>query len=136
MHDYDWLLLAAFSLLVLAPAPFLGRYFYRVTEGQRTWLSPVLLPVERLCYRVADVDPQQEQSWRGYALALLAQYLGRVVTQQQLLRDIWGPSHVGDSHCLRVVVGHLRPKLGDDSAAPRYLITEAGVGYRLRADGC
>ena len=47
MHDYDWLLLAAFSLLVLAPAPFLGRYFYRVMEGQRTWLSPVLQPLER-----------------------------------------------------------------------------------------
>lgn len=72
MHDYDWLLLAAFSLLVLAPAPFLGRYFYRVMEGQRTWLSPVLLPVERLCYRMAGVDPEREQSWRGYALALLA----------------------------------------------------------------
>ncbi|MEW6461302.1 response regulator [Ectopseudomonas khazarica] len=67
-------------------------------------------------------------------LALLGQHLGRVVTQQQLLRDIWGPSHVGDSHYLRVVVGHLRQKLGDDPAAPRYLITEAGVGYRLRGD--
>ena len=67
-------------------------------------------------------------------LALLCQHLGRVVTQQQLLRDIWGPSHVGDSHYLRVVVGHLRQKLGDDPAAPRYLITEAGVGYRLRGD--
>ncbi|KQO39591.1 potassium-transporting ATPase subunit KdpA [Pseudomonas chengduensis] len=72
MHDYDWLLLAAFLLLVLAPAPFLGRYFYRVMEGQRTWLSPLLQPVERLCYRVAGVDPEREQSWRGYALALLA----------------------------------------------------------------
>nr|WP_288255905.1 potassium-transporting ATPase subunit KdpA [uncultured Pseudomonas sp.] len=72
MHDYDWLLLAAFLLLVLAPAPFLGRYFYRVMEGQRTWLSPLLQPLERLCYRMAGVDPQQEQSWRGYALALLA----------------------------------------------------------------
>ncbi|MBN7822822.1 winged helix-turn-helix domain-containing protein, partial [Bowmanella yangjiangensis] len=67
-------------------------------------------------------------------LALLGQHLGRVVTQQQLLRDIWGPSHVGDSHYLRGVVGHLRQKLGDDPAAPRYLITEAGVGYRLRGD--
>lgn len=67
-------------------------------------------------------------------LALLGQHLGRVVTQQQLLRDIWGSSHVGDSHYLRVVVGHLRQKLGDDPAAPRYLITEAGVGYRLRGD--
>lgn len=72
---------------------------------------------------------------REYAvLALLARHLGRVVTQQQLLRDIWGPSHVGDSHYLRVVVGHLRQKLGDDPAAPRYLLTEAGVGYRLRGE--
>ncbi|MBJ7548720.1 potassium-transporting ATPase subunit KdpA, partial [Pseudomonas sp. OA3] len=48
------------------------RYFYRMMEGQRTWLSPLLQPVERLCYRVAGVDPEREQSWRGYALALLA----------------------------------------------------------------
>ncbi|MBU1333112.1 MAG: response regulator [Gammaproteobacteria bacterium] len=65
-------------------------------------------------------------------LALLARHLGRVVTQQQLLRDIWGPSHAEDSHYLRVVVGHLRHKLGDDPAAPRFIVTEAGVGYRLR----
>lgn len=65
-------------------------------------------------------------------LALLAQHIGRVVTQQQLLKDIWGPSHGEDSHYLRVVVGHLRQKLGDDPTAPRFILTEAGVGYRLR----
>ena len=64
-------------------------------------------------------------------LAMLARHLGRVVTQQQLLKDIWGPSHVDDSHYLRVVVGHLRQKLNDDPAAPRFIVTEAGVGYRL-----
>lgn len=64
-------------------------------------------------------------------LAMLARHLGRVVTQQQLLREIWGPTHVEDSHYLRVVVGHLRHKLGDDPAAPRFIVTEAGVGYRL-----
>jgi two-component system KDP operon response regulator KdpE len=64
-------------------------------------------------------------------LAMLARHLGRVVTQQQLLRDIWGPTHVEDSHYLRVVVGHLRQKLGDDPTAPRFVVTEAGVGYRL-----
>ena len=64
-------------------------------------------------------------------LAMLARHLGRVVTQQQLLKDIWGPSHVEDSHYLRVVIGHLRQKLGDDPAAPRFIVTEAGVGYRL-----
>ena len=64
-------------------------------------------------------------------LALLARHLDRVVTQQQLLKDIWGPTHAEDSHYLRVVVGHLRQKLGDDPAAPRLIVTEAGVGYRL-----
>ena len=67
-------------------------------------------------------------------LAILARHVGRVVTQQQLLKDIWGPSHSGDSHYLRVVVGHLRRKLGDDPAAPRFIVTEAGVGYRLVAE--
>ena len=64
-------------------------------------------------------------------LAQLARYPGRVITQQQLLKDIWGPSHVEDSHYLRIVVGHLRQKLGDDPTAPRFVFTEAGVGYRL-----
>ncbi len=68
-------------------------------------------------------------------LAELGQHLGRVVTQQQLLKDVWGPSHSGDTHYLRVVVGHLRRKLGDDPAAPRFIVTEAGVGYRLVAEG-
>ncbi len=65
-------------------------------------------------------------------LALLARHLGRVVTQQQLLKEVWGPSHVQDSHYLRVVVGHLRQKLGDDPSAPQFIVTEAGIGYRLR----
>ena len=64
-------------------------------------------------------------------LAELARHMGRVVTQQHLLKAIWGPSHSGDSHYLRVVVGHLRRKLGDDPSAPRFIVTEAGVGYRL-----
>ncbi|WP_339516546.1 response regulator [Pseudomonas sp. RL_15y_Pfl2_60] len=64
-------------------------------------------------------------------LAVLARHLGRVVTQQHLLKDVWGASHAEDSHYLRVVIGHLRQKLGDDPTAPRFIITEAGVGYRL-----
>ncbi|SDI55882.1 two-component system, OmpR family, KDP operon response regulator KdpE [Pseudomonas flavescens] len=64
-------------------------------------------------------------------LETLARHPGMVVTQQQLLRDIWGPSHVAHSHYLRIVIAHLRQKLGDDPAAPRLIATEAGVGYRL-----
>jgi len=65
-------------------------------------------------------------------LEQLARHAGRVVTQQQLLKDIWGPTHTEDTHYLRVVVGHLRQKLVDDPASPRFIVTEAGVGYRLK----
>ena len=64
-------------------------------------------------------------------LAQLARHPGRVITQQQLLKDIWGPSHTENSHYLRIVVGHLRQKLADDPTRPRFIATEAGVGYRL-----
>ena len=72
MHSYDYWLILAFFAVVLVPAPFLGRFYYKVMEGQRTWLTPILGPVERGCYRVAGVDPHAEQSWQKYTLALLA----------------------------------------------------------------
>ncbi|PAA29917.1 potassium-transporting ATPase subunit KdpA [Pseudomonas fragi] len=71
MHSYDYGLILAFFALVLLPAPWLGRFYYKVMEGQRTWLSPVLGPVEKICYRIAGVDPATEQSWQKYTLALL-----------------------------------------------------------------
>ncbi len=64
-------------------------------------------------------------------LAQLARYPGRVITQQQLLKDIWGPTHIENSHYLRIVVGHVRQKLADDPTCPRFIATEPGVGYRL-----
>ncbi len=64
-------------------------------------------------------------------LQMLVRHAGRVVTQQQLLREIWGPTHVEDTHYLRIVIGKLRQKLDDDPATPRYLRTEPGVGYRF-----
>lgn len=72
MQFQDVWLLLAFFVLVLAPAPFLGRYLYRVMEGQKTLLTPLLQPVERLCYRLGGVDERAEQNWQSYALALLA----------------------------------------------------------------
>ena len=72
MHSFDYALMAAFFVLVLLPAPFLGRFYYKVMEGQRTWLTPVLKPIETVCYRVAGVDQSTEQNWQQYALALLA----------------------------------------------------------------
>ena len=65
-------------------------------------------------------------------LCVLVANSGKVMTQRHLLRDVWGPSHVESSHYLRVYVGHLRQKLEDDPAQPRYLLTETGVGYRFQ----
>lgn len=56
---------------------------------------------------------------------------GRVVTNRQLLREVWGPSHSESGHYLRVYMGHLRQKLEDDPAQPKHLQTETAVGYRL-----
>lgn len=72
MNSHDVLLIVAFLALVLVPAPFLGRFYYRVMEGQRTFLSPVFLPVERAIYRVCGIHPDDEQDWKSYTLALLA----------------------------------------------------------------
>lgn len=64
-------------------------------------------------------------------LSKLALHRQCVITQKQLLEQIWGPTHGQDSHYLRIVVSHIRQKIGDDPTTPRYLITEAGIGYRL-----
>lgn len=64
-------------------------------------------------------------------LSLLVQQPGRLITQSQLLREMWGPTHGEDTHYLRVLVGKLRHKLGDSAAAPEYILTEPGVGLRF-----
>lgn len=64
-------------------------------------------------------------------LALLVRNQGMVVTQRQILVELWGPAHVEDTHYLRVAIGRLRQRLGDDAGAPRWILTEPGVGYRL-----
>jgi two-component system KDP operon response regulator KdpE len=64
-------------------------------------------------------------------LTCLAQHVGMVLTHRQLLREVWGPSHIDQSHYLRIYMKQLRHKLEPDPARPRYLITETGIGYRL-----
>ena len=67
-------------------------------------------------------------------LALLGRHAGRLVTHKQLLNTVWGPAHTEDAHYLRIAIGHIREKLGDDAADPRFIRTEPGVGYRLLGD--
>lgn len=71
---------------------------------------------------------------KEYALlALLLKHAGRVVTQPQILREVWGATHQDDTHYVRILVAKLRQKLGDDALAPRYIATEPGVGLRFLA---
>ncbi len=67
-------------------------------------------------------------------LGVLVQHAGRVLTHRQLLRDVWGPTHIEQPHYLRVFMAQLRRKLEPDPARPRYLLTEPGVGYRLAGE--
>lgn len=103
-----------------------------------------ILPSEGECYRSGDllIDLVARRLWldqvpvhltpKEYSvLARLCRHAGRVVTQTHLLREVWGPTHVEDTHYLRIVISKLRHKLGDDPKSPRLLQTEAGVGYRL-----
>ena len=64
-------------------------------------------------------------------LTTLVRYAGKVLTHRQLLKEVWGPSYVDQTHYLRVYMGQLRHKLEADPARPRFLLTEPGVGYRL-----
>ncbi|PYP34063.1 MAG: hypothetical protein DMD46_17305 [Gemmatimonadetes bacterium] len=67
-------------------------------------------------------------------LTTLIHHAGKVVTHQQVLREVWGPSHTEQAHYVRVYMAHLRQKLEAEPARPRYLLTEPGVGYRLAAE--
>jgi two-component system KDP operon response regulator KdpE len=63
-------------------------------------------------------------------LRLLVVHAGKVITHRQLLTEVWGPNAIGQTHYLRVHIAHLREKLEDDAAQPKFIITEPAVGYR------
>ena len=65
-------------------------------------------------------------------LSLLAQNAGKVLTHRQILKEVWGPGSVSETHYLRVFMAQLRRKVEPDPARPRLLLTEPGVGYRMR----
>jgi len=67
-------------------------------------------------------------------IACLAKHLGLPVTHRQLLTEVWGPTHAGDTHYLRIYMKQLRDKLEADPVRPRHFLTESGLGYRLVVD--
>jgi two-component system KDP operon response regulator KdpE len=90
-----------------------------------------------------EIDFADRRVWRAGAevhltpiefdlMRVLAQNQGRLVTHRTLLREVWGPEYDDATHYLRVHVAHIRAKLESDPSRPRYLLTEPGVGYRLR----
>lgn len=90
------------------------------------------LEVDLAKRRVFRDEEEQHLSRKEYdLLRMLVTHAGQVLTHQQILREIWGPTHTSDVHYLRVLVGNLRQKLGDDPTKPRYVHTVQGVGYRL-----
>ena len=109
------------ALLRRQPEPHAAAVFddghVRIDLGLRqAWCDTRLIPLSR-------------KEWA--LLAMLMQHAGRVVTQTHLLRDLWGPTHVEDTHYLRILAAKLRAKLGDDASNPSYIGTEPGVGLRF-----
>lgn len=66
-------------------------------------------------------------------LAVLVKHAGKVLTHQQILNEVWGPSFRENAHYLRIYMSQLRQKLEADPTQPKLLLTESGVGYRLKA---
>jgi len=91
------------------------------------------LEVDLVKRRVFRDGEEQHLSRKEYdLLRFLVTHAGQVLTHKQILQEIWGPTHSEDTHYLRVLVGNLRQKLGDEPTKPRYIHTVQGVGYRLR----
>jgi two-component system KDP operon response regulator KdpE len=119
----------------------------RRQRGASVAVSPGALGASGHVFRFGEVEVnQQERIVRRSGaevhltpieyrlLSTLITNTGRVMTHKQLLREVWGPSHSGQSHYLRIYMGHLRQKLEADPAQPRHLLTETAVGYRLLQD--
>jgi two-component system KDP operon response regulator KdpE len=89
-----------------------------------------------LTRRIVEVNGEEAQlTPTEYALLrALIKHAGKVLTHHQLLREVWGPGYEQEKHLLRVNVSNLRSKLEAEPARPEYILTEPGVGYRLRSN--
>lgn len=83
------------------------------------------------CTVARDGEPITLSCKEWAMFALLMKHSGRAVTQPQMLRELWVPTHQEDTYYLLILAAKLRTKLGEDAAAPRYIQTEAGVGLRF-----
>jgi two-component system KDP operon response regulator KdpE len=124
--------------------PFgVGELLARVRASQRRQRSPISGGDGKVHFGDVVVDVQNRRVTKGgnsvrltptehRLLAVLVANAGKVMTTPQLLRSVWGPNQADHAHYLRIYMGHLRHKLEDNPAQPRYMITETGVGYRFQ----
>ena len=124
--------------------PFgVGELLARVRASRRRQRGPATGGDGKVRFGDVVVDVQNRQVTKGgqavrltptehRLLAALIAHPGKVMTTLQLLRTVWGPHQADNAHYLRIYMGHLRHKLEDDPAQPRYMITETGVGYRFQ----
>jgi len=124
--------------------PFgVGELLARVRASQRRQRGPATGGDGKVRFGDVVVDIQNRRVTKGgmpvrltptehRLLAVLVANAGKVMTTPQLLRNVWGPNQGDRAHYLRIYMGHLRHKLEDNPAQPRYMITETGVGYRFQ----
>jgi two-component system, OmpR family, KDP operon response regulator KdpE len=105
----------------------------RTTEpGETTLLDTASFSVDLVAKKVLrEGAPVHLTRTEWELLEILVRHHGRLVTQGQLLQQVWGPDFQGNTHYLRVYLSHLRQKLEPEPAHPRHFITETGIGYRL-----
>ncbi len=98
MTANGWLQFAIYSLVLLATTPPVGIYLARVFEGERTWLDPLLRPIERLLYKICGVNHEKEMNWRQYAYAMLGFSAATLVITYAIERLQawlpWNPQHL------------------------------------------
>jgi len=124
--------------------PFgIGELLARMRVAMRRTVSSTDTPVFTagelkvdLAHRVVTVAGREAQltPTEYDLLRVLVMSVGKVITHRQLLREVWGVGYDGETHMLRVNISNLRRKIESDPARPQYILTEPGVGYRLRAE--
>jgi two-component system, OmpR family, KDP operon response regulator KdpE len=117
----------------------LARMRAALRRAAQTGLQPIFssgdLTIDLVRRVVTVAEHQAQLTPTEYdLLRVLVVHAGKVMTHRQLLREVWGMGYEQEMHMLRVNISNLRRKIEPDPARPRYIVTEPGVGYRLRAD--
>jgi two-component system KDP operon response regulator KdpE len=110
------------------------RHAFRVDEhGQHEIFQTANIKID-LLNRIVSLDDQPIHLTpiQYRLLSVLTKHAGKVLTHQQILKEVWGPSHQENAHYLRIYMSQLRQKLEANPTQPRILLTESGVGYRLQ----